>query len=113
MSTAKPDIQTMEHLHATTSPQPSDVEKADTHPVPLDEDPEFSYAEQRKIIHRIDKRLVVMTGLMYCVSLMDRSNLPNAAIAGMRAELELSVGTRYVSWYLSLAMARGERPQLC
>lgn len=90
----------MENIHTATSIPRSEVEveKAiDNHPVPLDEDPEFSYAEQRKIIHRVDKRLVVMTGLMYCVSLMDRSNLPNAAIAGMRAELELSVGTRYVS----------------
>ena len=63
----------------------------------LDEDPEFSYPEQRKIIHRIDKRLVLMAGLMYCVSLMDRSNLPNAAVAGMNVELEMNVGFRYVS----------------
>ena len=28
---------------------------------------------------------------------MDRSNLSNAAIAGMNAELELTVGMRYVS----------------
>lgn len=45
-----------------------------------DEDEEFSYAEQRKIIHRIDRRLVVILGLMYCVSLIDRGNLPNAAV---------------------------------
>ncbi|GIZ47405.1 hypothetical protein CKM354_001049700 [Cercospora kikuchii] len=61
----------------------------------LDDDPEFSYPEQRKVIHRIDKRLVVMAGLMYCVSLMDRSNLPNAAVAGMNVELEMNVGFRY------------------
>lgn len=63
----------------------------------LEDDSEFSYPEQRKIIHRIDKRLVVMAGLMYCVSLMDRSNLPNAAVAGMNVELEMNVGFRYVS----------------
>lgn len=100
MSEAKgEDVRTTEDIHAASiSLHPSEVEKAvDHHSIPLDEDPEFSYAEQRKIIHRVDKRLVVMTGLMYCVSLMDRSNLPNAAIAGMRSELELSVGTRYVS----------------
>lgn len=63
----------------------------------LDDDPVFSVAEQRKIIHRIDLRLIVPTGVMYCVSLMDRTNLPNAAIAGMNTELEMSVGFRYVS----------------
>lgn len=62
----------------------------------LDDDPEFSYAEQRKIIPKIDRRLIIMTGVMYMVSLMDRSNLPNAAIAGMTAELELDIGFRCV-----------------
>jgi hypothetical protein len=63
----------------------------------IDFDEEFTYAEQRKIIHRIDRRLIITTGIIYCVSLMDRSNLPNAAIAGMTLDLDLNVGFRYVS----------------
>lgn len=47
-----------------------------------DYDEVYSRPEQRKIIHRIDRRLVTMTGLAYCVSLMDRTNLSAAAIAG-------------------------------
>jgi hypothetical protein len=47
---------------------------------------EFSPAEQRKIIHRIDRRLVVTVGVLYCISLMDRTNLSAAAIAGSVAE---------------------------
>ena len=43
---------------------------------------EFSPAEQRKIIHRIDRRLVVTVGVLYCISLMDRTNLSSANIAG-------------------------------
>lgn len=43
---------------------------------------EFTPAEQRKIIHRIDRRLVVTVGVLYCISLMDRTNLSAAAIAG-------------------------------
>jgi hypothetical protein len=35
----------------------------------------FTPEEQRKIIRRIDYRLVITLGLMYCVSLMDRTNL--------------------------------------
>jgi hypothetical protein len=85
-----------------SSSQESGEDRAVGRTVPLDEDPEFSYDEQRKIIHRVDKRLVVMAGLMYSFSLLDRNNLPNAAIAGMRPELELNVGSRYVSLKLLL-----------
>ncbi|KAL8830198.1 MAG: hypothetical protein Q9170_005844 [Blastenia crenularia] len=62
----------------------------------IDNDPVYSYAEQRSIIHRIDLRLVVTCGLLYCFSLIDRGNLGNASIAGMTKELSLNVGFRYV-----------------
>lgn len=78
------------------SPDRENLEKANQGVVhPVDEDEEFSYAEQRKIIHRIDRRLVVMLGLMYCVSLIDRGNMPNAAVAGMHDDLNTDVGYRY------------------
>jgi hypothetical protein len=48
---------------------------------------EFSPKEQKKIIHRIDRRLVVTVGVLYCVSLMDRTNLSAAAIAGFVDEV--------------------------
>ena len=48
----------------------------------VDYDEEYSLPEQRKIIHRIDRRLVTITGLSYCISLMDRTNLSMAAVAG-------------------------------
>jgi hypothetical protein len=56
----------------------------------------FTPEEQTKIIRRIDRRLVVTVGAMYCVSLMDRTNLGSANIAGMSKDLKLGVGTRYV-----------------
>jgi MFS family permease len=49
----------------------------------------FTPAEQRKIMHRIDRRLVLTLGAMYCISLMDRTNLSAANIAGMAVELKL------------------------
>jgi hypothetical protein len=55
----------------------------------------FTPAEQRSIIHRIDRRLVFTVGAMYCVSLMDRTNMSAANIAGMSTELDL-IGFRYV-----------------
>ncbi|KAH8728444.1 phthalate transporter-like protein [Phaeosphaeriaceae sp. PMI808] len=60
---------------------------------------EFSPAEQRKIIHRIDRRLVLTVGVLYCISLMDRTNLSAAAIAGMNKELKLNVLMGTVSRY--------------
>lgn len=56
----------------------------------------FTEKEQKAIIRRIDRRLVVTVGAMYCVSLMDRTNMSAANIAGMSLELELT-GYRYVS----------------
>jgi hypothetical protein len=43
---------------------------------------EFSAEEQKKIIRRIDYRLVTTLGLLYMCSLMDRTNLGAANIAG-------------------------------
>ena len=43
----------------------------------------FTPEEQRKIIWRIDCRLVLTCGFLYCVSLMDRTNLGIAVVGGM------------------------------
>lgn len=43
---------------------------------------EFTPEEQKKIIHRIDRRLVTTLGVLYMCSLMDRTNLGAANIAG-------------------------------
>jgi len=63
----------------------------------VDDDEEYSLPEQRKIIHKIDRRLLPVVGLMQAVSFLDRANLANAAIAGMTKELKLGIGNRYVS----------------
>lgn len=73
-------------MFATDSDKPTSVERIEDINQPalnnLDYDEEFTPAEQRKIIHRVDRRLVTMTGLAYCISLMDRTNVSAAAIAG-------------------------------
>lgn len=53
----------------------NDLERVVTDDSLTNVDTDFSPAEQRSIIRRIDRRLVLVTGLMYCVSLMDRTNL--------------------------------------
>jgi MFS family permease len=55
----------------------------------------FTEKEQKAIIWRIDRRLVLTLGFMYCASLMDRTNLGIAVVAGMGYDLMLSLGARY------------------
>ncbi|CAG8104179.1 unnamed protein product [Penicillium olsonii] len=49
----------------------------------------FSPAEQKKLIRRIDMRLVITLGFLYCVSLLDRTNLGAAYVAGMQGDLKM------------------------
>ncbi|KAJ5826182.1 phthalate transporter [Penicillium riverlandense] len=55
----------------------------------------FTLRQQRHIFHKIDRRLITGLGLLLGVSLMDRTNLGNASIAGMQEDLGLTVGSRY------------------
>jgi sugar phosphate permease len=88
--------------HATTEKDLDidQLERADTQ-VSIDSDKlndarieAFTPAEQKKIISRIDRRLVLTLGFLYCVSLMDRTNTGIAVVAGMGVDLVLT-GDRY------------------
>lgn len=59
------------------------------------QDFEFSAEEQKRIIRMIDLRVVLPTGILYCVSIMDRANLGVANIAGLSKDLNL-IDNRYV-----------------
>lgn len=61
----------------------------------------FTPEQEKAILRRVDRRLVLTVGAMYCISLMDRTNLGAANIAGMGVDLVL-IGNRYVSCHLSL-----------
>ncbi|KAH3920355.1 hypothetical protein HBH56_003440 [Parastagonospora nodorum] len=54
----------------------------------------FTPEEQKKIVRKVDLRLIPVLGFMYCVSLMDRTNLGVAMVAGMGVDLKLT-GERY------------------
>lgn len=49
----------------------------------------------RRLIRKIDIRLLPVLAVIYAFALIDRVNLPNARIAGMDEDLGLSVGDRY------------------
>ncbi|TDZ17926.1 High-affinity nicotinic acid transporter [Colletotrichum orbiculare MAFF 240422] len=55
---------------------------------------DFTPEWQKRIMRRVDVRVVATVGLLYCFSVIDRSNLPAAAVAGMTEDLDLK-GNRY------------------
>lgn len=80
------DINQLERADTTVT---SDSEKANNAAIEA-----FTPAEQKKIMRRIDRRLVLTLGFLYCVSLMDRTNTGIAVIAGMGVDLVL-IDDRY------------------
>lgn len=75
------------------------ADKVDSHGTQRNSPADFGFSpeEEKAIIRRVDMRLVTTVGFMYCVSLMDRTNLGAALIAGMDVDLGLGIGDRYVS----------------
>ncbi|KEF58777.1 uncharacterized protein A1O9_03620 [Exophiala aquamarina CBS 119918] len=55
---------------------------------------EYDNKETRRILRKIDYRLVPLLGILYLLAYLDRSNIGNARIAGMYEDLEL-YGLRY------------------
>lgn len=51
--------------------------------------------EVKRIMRKIDMRLLPCLAVIYAFALIDRVNLPNARIAGMDEDLQLQVGERY------------------
>lgn len=64
----------------------------------------FTDAERRKIVHKIDRRLITALGLMFAISLIDRNNLGAANIAGLSKDLQLGVGYKYVGLQVLLTL---------
>lgn len=92
MATEKAELGHLEAVNKGNDSSNQSLQQTHTYDEYLNE---FTEEEGRKIIHRVDRRLVTVVGIMYCISLMDRTNLGAAVIAGMAAELRLNVGMRY------------------
>ncbi|PGG95220.1 hypothetical protein AJ79_10178 [Helicocarpus griseus UAMH5409] len=52
-------------------------------------------AYEKALIRKVDWRLLPILGALYAIALIDRVNISNARVAGMNAELELHIGSRY------------------
>lgn len=50
----------------------------------------YTADEERRVVKRFDRRLVIFLALLYLLSFLDRSNIGNARIAGLEDDLQLS-----------------------
>ena len=50
----------------------------------------FDAKRQRKLLRKIDWRLLSVLGIFYLISFMDRSNIGNARLQGLEEDLDLS-----------------------
>lgn len=101
-----------DHDHEKAELDVGQLEQQKTYQSDVIDDDDVSEQEGKRIIWRVDRRLVVLVGVLYCISLMDRTNLSAAAVAGMLEELELT-GNRYVRLiltYLPLSAMRFIKP---
>jgi hypothetical protein len=60
---------------------------------------EFTEAEEREVLKKMDKRVVMFVALLYLLSFLDRSNIGNARIAGLERDLKLS--SNQYEWLLT------------
>ena len=61
---------------------------------------EYTDAEERTVLRKFDRRLILFLGLLYLLSFLDRSNIGNARIAGMDSSLGLS--SKQYEWLLTV-----------
>jgi hypothetical protein len=51
----------------------------------------FTPEQKKKLIRRVDMRLVLSLGFLYCISLLDRTNLGAASVAGYNSPISSMV----------------------
>lgn len=52
--------------------------------------PDFSHIDEKKVLRKMDIRLIPMLALLYLLSFLDRGNIGNAKIEGLAEDLNLT-----------------------
>ncbi len=85
------------HGSVSSSPSPLHAEKSGH----LHHDPEwtgadvdFSHIDGKKVLRKMDLRLIPMLSILYLLAFLDRGNIGNAKIEGMLKDLKMS-GPQY------------------
>ena len=58
----------------------------------------FAHLDEKKILRKMDLRLIPMLALLYLLSFLDRGNIGNAKIEGLTEDLNMT-GAQY-NWYV-------------
>lgn len=90
------------HDSTSSSPSPLPTEKGGV----ISHDPQFagghvdfSHMDEKRILRKIDLRLLPMLSLLYLLAFLDRGNIGNAKIEGMLKDLHMT-GPQY-NWVVS------------
>jgi len=72
----------------------------------------FDRSAERRLIHKLDLRIIPVLWTLQLVSFVDRANIGNAKIAGMEKELHLTGNNRYNTavWIFNLGYLIGGVP---
>lgn len=62
---------------------------------------DFSHIDEKKVLRKMDIRLIPMLALLYLLSFLDRGNIGNASIEGLTDDLGLT-GPQY-NWCCRIA----------
>ncbi|KAI8930801.1 hypothetical protein NX059_011824 [Plenodomus lindquistii] len=55
----------------------------------------YDEIEEKRLLRKVDWRLLPILGALYSIALIDRTNISNARVAGMGRDLSLQIGDRY------------------
>ncbi|XMA19635.1 hypothetical protein WAI453_012426 [Rhynchosporium graminicola] len=99
MASTTPDVV---HRNSNTSISDAELaldEKHNARHVEQGSTPQIVYeiddAAQKKVIRKVDIRLLPILAIMYSTAVVDRKNLGLALVAGMQQDLGLAIGNRY------------------
>ncbi|KAL2869603.1 major facilitator superfamily domain-containing protein [Aspergillus lucknowensis] len=93
----KPGATALEHGNGNDTPLGEDGPKG---ALGLEAAPEFSQEMQKRVLRKMDLRLIPMLALLYLLAFLDRGNIGNAKIEGMLDDLHMS-GQEY-NWCLTV-----------
>lgn len=55
---------------------------------------EHDRAFEKRVLRKVDRRLLPILGALYCIALVDRNNISVARISGLDEDLALDIGNR-------------------
>ena len=66
----------------------------------------FSKAEERKLVARIDFRLIPVLSILYLLAFVDRTNIANAVVYGLTDDLGVAKGSNDYNTALTMLYVR-------